>query len=549
MRKLTPACNSTVALLAVAISHVAGAAGFNKATEGMVKRQDLEIVDCLLPGQVHVLGNKTFLSARRPTSTTVADCRIRGGEYVAYDRANLKSSLRVWLDAANDGNPDAMTNVGEIFERGLGGTPDYEEAIQWYRRLVDDAAVADKAKARALVDLGMLYEEGNGVDKDPLQALNYYRRASGVPENNLIYTAAKDREVDELRRQIQELITEKDHAIEEKGQQIALMKRQLEDAQRKFSADATTFQRMVQSLESDVDKLKLESARSQQQLTQLPLRAPRDHPAVTNPFPPVGVSGSPSRFGRYFALIIGNQIYDQIESLKTPHLDSENIAAVLREKYGFSVELVEDANDVGILSALNDLNKVLGPNDNLLIYYAGHGKRVDDVAGSTKSGYWLPRNASPPPDDTFWILNEQVTKHIARFQAKRVLVVADSCYGGLLSGDPSQHFLDSPGQISQAYVDLMLPNRSRLLISSGGDAPVLDEGGAGNSVFAKAFLGVLRDNQGILSAPVTFSLVEKRVREGAARNHFTQQPEFKAIKQAGHEFGDFFLVPVAAGKT
>jgi len=99
-----------------------------KATEGMTRRQDLEIVDCLLPGQVRQLGTMTYITQRRPTHTTAADCRIRGGEYVAYDRADAKSALKVWLDAAQAGNADAQNNVGEIYERGLGDTPDYAAA-------------------------------------------------------------------------------------------------------------------------------------------------------------------------------------------------------------------------------------------------------------------------------------------------------------------------------------------------------------------------------------------------------------------------------------
>ena len=61
---------------------------WDKATQGMVKRADLEIVDCLLPGQVRQLGNSSFLSQRRPMRTTASECSIRGGEYVAYDRAD-----------------------------------------------------------------------------------------------------------------------------------------------------------------------------------------------------------------------------------------------------------------------------------------------------------------------------------------------------------------------------------------------------------------------------------------------------------------------------
>jgi hypothetical protein len=39
------------------------------------------------------------------------------------------------------------------------------------------------------------------------------------------------------------------------------------------------------------------------------------------------------------------------------------------------------------------------------------------------------------------------------------------------------------------------------------------------------------------------------VKEEAVRNHFSELPEFKSIKGAGHEVGDFFFVPVARAKT
>jgi hypothetical protein len=74
----------------------------------------------------------------------------------------------------------------------------------------------------------------------------------------------------------------------------------------------------------------------------------------------------------------------------------------------------------------------------------------------------------------------------------------------------------------------------------------LDEGGQGNSVFARAFLDVLEANQGVMSAAGLFVRVKERVQKSAARLEFKETPEFKAIKGAGHGIGDFFLVPVAA---
>jgi hypothetical protein len=516
----------------------------DKAKEGMVTRQDLEIVDCLLPGQVRSVGGTTYLTSRRPIRTTTSDCRIRGGEYVAYDRADYKSALRVWMEQANLGDPAAMTNVGEIYERGIGGQPNFEAAIIWYQKVIDDKKIAEKDKSRALFNLGTLYEQGQGVEKDQLRALNLYRQAWGVPDNNLMYTSARDKEVGTLRQELQQAISEKDTQIE-------VMNKQIKELQKKSSGDAATLQQLV-------DKLAAERAQSQQKLQSMPpalasgptpiTRKPSGEQitSTTVPLAPSVTLGN-FDFGRFYALIIGNQNYDQLESLKTPRYDAERAAKILTERYGYKVTTIEDGNDVAILKALNDLNAVLGPNDNLLIYYAGHGYRLK--SNNSETGYWLPRNAEKPPNDTFWVPNEQITSHIGRLQAKRILVIADSCYAGLLSTDPSFFFLDKPTEVSKEYITFKLPKRARLLIASGGDNPVLDEGGQGNSVFAKAFLDVLETNSSVLSAPGLFSMLQGKVKEGAQRNHFSEQPEFKSIKGAGHEVGDFFFVPLARVRT
>jgi hypothetical protein len=508
------------------------------ATKGMVKRSDLEIVDCLLPGQVRQLGNASYLTPRRPVRTTTAECSIRGGEYVAYDRADLKSALRIWMETAQSGDPEAMTNVGEIYERGMGVAPNYVEAAAWYQK------AADKGYSRAIFNLGTLYEQGLGVPQDSLKALNLYRQASGIPEDSLIYTSAAQREQDELRKQLEDAIAERD-------QQLQLLQKQLKDTQDKLAKQPTPQQaagdsKEVEALKKWIAQLEDEKRRNTQKLAGIPTtRSPQRQelpqlPAVADERTLAGM-----KFGRYYAIVIGNQNYQAVESLKTPRHDVERIARVLADKYGFNVQILEDADDVQMLKALNDLNAVLKPDDNLLIYYAGHGERLAN--GKTESGYWLPVNADAPPKDTFWVPNEQITGHLGRLPARRILVVADSCYAGLLSTDPGYLFANSKVSYTREYVAYKLPKRARLLLTSGGDAPVLDEGGGENSVFAGAFLDELENNTGILSSPELYSRVRKRVEQAAATNKFVQTPEFKSIKGAGHEVGDFFFVPRSTG--
>lgn len=131
---------------------------------------ELLIVDCLLPGQIRKLGQRiTYLTARQAIKTSAQDCEIRGGEYVAYGRANYATALKVWLPLAEGGDPQAQTYVGEIYEKGLGTSPDYAQAATWYRK------AADQGYTRAQINLGYLYEKGLGFP--PRTSL---RRSTGI---------------------------------------------------------------------------------------------------------------------------------------------------------------------------------------------------------------------------------------------------------------------------------------------------------------------------------------------------------------------------------
>src|SRR5262245_3569888 len=141
-----------------------------------VSTDTFRIVDCRLPDRVEKLGSRAVILVPGSTiKTNVRDCELRGGLYVAYDRADYATALRYWMREAQQGDPVAQTSVGELFERGPGGSPDYQAAAEWYRR------AAEQGYSRAATNLGMLYERGLGVTKDPQQAIIWYRRAAGLP--------------------------------------------------------------------------------------------------------------------------------------------------------------------------------------------------------------------------------------------------------------------------------------------------------------------------------------------------------------------------------
>jgi len=232
-------------------------------------------------------------------------------------------------------------------------------------------------------------------------------------------------------------------------------------------------------------------------------------------------------FGKYSALVIGNNNYKYLPQLKTAQNDAREVAETLKSQYGFKVKLLLDADRSDILLALSNLRWNLNNRDNLLIYYAGHGwldKEADE-------GYWLPVNARKD-NMLAWISNSSITASLRALKAKHVLIVADSCYSGKLAR--GVHIVNkTPG-----YLTRLSRKRARCVLSSGGLEPVIDSGGDGlHSVFATAFLNALKENNDILNGAQLFNKLRRPVMLNS-----DQTPEYSDIRKAGHEGGEFLFV-------
>lgn len=496
------------------------------------RASDLYVVDCLVPGQLRVVGGRTYPTPRRPTRMTAAECETRGGEYLLYDRANDDAALEQWMGLAQGGDAEAQMHVGELYERGAGGEPDYSSAARWYRN------AADQGNSRAQLNLARLYESGLGVEQNTLQALNWYRQAWGLTSDSLIYQSAMDREVIRISAELETELARKDLEIESVEARLA-------QEQIASGEDRTQQSAKILELENILADVQAERGETEQKLAALPVlfRAPSTEEDSNPVEPPASAQPDNARFGNFYALLIGVQNYDVMDDLETPLNDINRIGNILETRYGFSVHRVADGDDAAILGAINDLRQTLGETDNLLLYFAGHGVRVG--AGSGERGYWLPSNAELAPRDTFWVPNEQIVGHLQLLKARRVLLVSDSCFAELLAEDGRYLFLGTqvPDYSNEELLEITLRQRSRLLMSSGDDRPVLDSGGYGHSVFARAFLETLEANDRILAAPALYAKLNDRVTELAATNGFEQKPQYKTVTSAGHEMGDFFFVP------
>ena len=250
---------------------------------------------------------------------------------------------------------------------------------------------------------------------------------------------------------------------------------------------------------------------------------------------------------RRLALVIANDTYDDpaFPQLATPMADAEEVARVLKQRFGFTTLLeggdkpldlfMRNATKSQILQILFDLRRRLTAEDQLLIYYAGHGESEPDLGS-----YWVPADGQAGADFT-WIDAEEITRELRRMNAASVLVISDSCYAGGLSRSASE---PAPEQAArERYLGKASRLKSRQLMASGGEEPVEDGGGGGHSVFAKALIDALN-----AMPEKTFTaseLFEQKVKPAviSAANALTegQTPGFSRIAKAGDEPGSEFV--------
>jgi hypothetical protein len=242
--------------------------------------------------------------------------------------------------------------------------------------------------------------------------------------------------------------------------------------------------------------------------------------------------------GSYYALVIGINAYQHQDRLQTAVGDARAVDALLRERYGFKTKLLLDAQATraNIINAFGEYRRALKENDNLLVFYAGHGTRDGDKA------YWLPVDSDPDLPAN-WIIADEITTGMRVIPARHVLVISDSCYSGGISRDirantrPTDH---------DAAIAKMLSSKSRVLIASGRDEPVADGGGSGHSVFAGALLnGLTRMNDGAFTA---LSLFDGYIRDRVIGNSL-QIPVYQPIQLSGDDGGDFVFFPNSSAGT
>ena len=96
-----------------------------------------------------------------------------------------------------------------------------------------------------------------------------------------------------------------------------------------------------------------------------------------------------------------------------------------------------------------------------------------------------------------------------------------------------------------AHLERMAKIQARVVLTSGGLAPVLDSAspGAQHSIFAAALIEILNENHNVLSAQDLGRTIAAKVSLAAERVGYDQEPQYAPLNHANHQGGDFFFVP------
>ncbi len=247
--------------------------------------------------------------------------------------------------------------------------------------------------------------------------------------------------------------------------------------------------------------------------------------------------GEQALTGRYHALIIANQEYLEVPDLATPTNDANQLRKVLIEQYNFSDEhitTVVNGTREEMVLAIDQLQDEVGPNDSVLIYYAGHGYQDKGHAGT---GYWIPvdgKDIHKKGHRTSWVPNGYVADYVEKVKARHVLLISDSCYAGTFAqrGNESDFFIATGD-----YIKTKAGQNSRRAITSGDIEPVSDGGGNGHSIFAHHLLTALRgQDEPYLTAEQLYKQLYGPVSSGAA-----QTPQYFVMSD-NDKGGDFVFV-------
>jgi WD40 repeat protein len=230
----------------------------------------------------------------------------------------------------------------------------------------------------------------------------------------------------------------------------------------------------------------------------------------------------------YYALIISVQNYadKDIKDLAEPEKNATQLKKTLKDVYGFEEEAtvyLKDPTRNDIINALDKLSQTVTSNDNLLIFYAGHGYWDTKL----EQGYWLPADAQKD-SRVNWFPNSTLGDYIRGIKSKHTLLITDACFSGSIFQTTRNAFENAPAHIQTLY-----NLTSRKAMTSGNLQEVPDK-----SIFTEYLIkGLEQNTKKYLTAHDLFNSLYTPV-----MSNTNNTPQYGVIQNSKHEGGDFVFI-------
>jgi len=231
----------------------------------------------------------------------------------------------------------------------------------------------------------------------------------------------------------------------------------------------------------------------------------------------------------YYGLIIGIDKYDdpRIPDLDNPVSDAKSLYLSLTSFYTFepeNVTLLKNPGRSDIIRTLDAIRAKVTREDNLLVFYAGHGFWDEDA----EIGYWLPSDASRETTAE-WFRNGALVDYLQAIRSKHTLLITDACFAGSIFKSRSVT-MDN-----EVVYDRIYEIPSRKAMTSGAMTEVPDK-----SAFVKYLVKRLDENQAdYLSSEELFYSFKMAAISNSGNNVL---PQYGEILNAGNEGGDFIFL-------
>ena len=472
--------------------------------------------------------------------------------------ANGQRAVEWYKKAAMQKNKPSISMLISLYEQGEMIPQDYEEALYWAKRGAEidvefnmdvaniyikkkDYKEAVKWLDRANPEwlayglMGNLYMEGgNGIDQDYRKAEEYLNKSVALePEWAGAYTSlavlyAKAYKQFEKAYQYVEKAKKADpgeivHILITKGV-IAYYQNNRDEAKRQLNQaraeakkavekglyyDESTFENLESLLAADIiDK---------------------------------DIVSIPQQNDNTFAVIIGNEKYQQVSKVPYANNDAKIFAEYCKKTLGLPSQNVRSYENVTyglMLSAINDIKMIaeaFDGNINVIFYYAGHGVPNEQ----SKDAFLLPVDADGRDTEACYPVS-RLYKELGNLGAKNVIVFLDACFSGSLRGEG---MLASARGVAIKAKDETPQGNMVVFSAAQGDETAYPYDEKNHGLFTYFLLNKLRESKGNCTLGELGDYIQRNVRQKSILvNRKSQTPTVTPSQRIDSEWKDFKLI-------